>query len=122
MDEPYNYANGRPVKNWYKGYRGVQTVRKGIEQSLNIVAVKTLTDITPQLGYDYLLNFGFTTLVSRRTEWDGSVSSDITHALALGGVTDGVTNLELTAAFATIADKGVYNRPSFYRNQQQGGG
>lgn len=114
VDEPYNYANGRPVKNWYKGYRGVQTVRKGIEQSLNIVAVKTLTDITPQLGYDYLLNFGFTTLVSRRTEWDGSVSSDITQALALGGVTDGVTNLELTAAFATIADKGVYNRPSFY--------
>lgn len=114
VDEPYNYANGRPVKNWYKGYRGVQTVRKGIEQSLNIVAVKTLTDITPQLGFDYLLNFGFTTLVSRRTEWDGSVSSDITQALALGGVTDGVTNLELTAAYATIANKGVYNRPSFY--------
>ncbi|MCR5508142.1 MAG: PBP1A family penicillin-binding protein [Lachnospiraceae bacterium] len=114
VDEPYNYSNGRPVKNWYKGYRGVQTLRKGIEQSLNIVTVKTLTDITPQLGYDYLLNFGFTTLVSRRTEADGSVSSDITQALALGGVTDGVTNLELTAAYATIANKGVYNRPSFY--------
>ncbi len=114
VDEPYNYSNGRPVKNWYKGYRGVQTLRKGIEQSLNIVTVKTLTDITPQLGYDYLLNFGFTTLVSRRTEANGSVSSDITQALALGGVTDGVTNLELTAAYATIANKGVYNRPSFY--------
>ena len=114
VDEPYNYSNGRPVKNWYKGYKGTCTVRYGIEQSLNIVAVKTITDITPQLGYDYLLNFGFTTLVSRRTEYDGSVSSDITQALALGGLTDGVTNLELTAAFATIANKGVYNRPSFY--------
>ena len=114
VDEPYNYANGRPVKNWYKGYKGVCTLRLGIEQSLNIVAVKTLTDITPQLGYDYLLNFGFTTLVSRRTQADGSVASDITQALALGGVTDGVTNLELTAAYATIANKGVYNRPSFY--------
>lgn len=114
VDEPYNYANGRPVKNWYKGYKGTCTVRYGIEQSLNIVAVKTITDITPQLGYDYLLNFGFTTLVSRRTYADGTVASDITQALALGGLTDGVTNLELTAAYATIADKGVYNKPSFY--------
>ncbi|MCR5421306.1 MAG: PBP1A family penicillin-binding protein [Lachnospiraceae bacterium] len=114
VDAPYNYSNGRPVANWYKGYKGTCTIRYGIEQSLNIVAVKTLTDITPQLGYDYLLNFGFTTLVSRRTEADGSISSDITQALALGGVTDGVTNLELTAAYATIANKGTYNRPSFY--------
>ncbi len=114
VDEPYNYTNGRPVKNWYKGYKGVCTVRYGIEQSLNIVAVKTITDITPQLGYDYLLNFGFTTLISRRTNADGTVASDITQALALGGLTDGVTNLELTAAYATIADKGTYIKPSFY--------
>ena len=114
VDEPYNYADGRPVSNWYSGYKGICTVRYGIEQSLNIVAVKTITDITPQLGYDYLLNFGFSTLVSRRTEYDGSVSSDITQALALGGVTDGVTNLELTAAYATIANKGTYIKPNFY--------
>ncbi|HOO27947.1 MAG TPA: transglycosylase domain-containing protein, partial [Lachnospiraceae bacterium] len=115
IDEPYNYVDGRPVSNWYStGYKGICTLRYGIEQSLNIVAVKTLTDITPQLGYDYLLNFGFTTLVERRTESDGTVSSDITQALALGGVTDGVTNLELTAAYATIANKGTYTKPMFY--------
>ena len=114
VDEPYNYVDGRPVSNWYSGYKGICTIRYGIEQSLNIVTVKTLTDITPQLGYDYLLNFGFTTLVSRRTESDGSVSSDITQALALGGLTDGVTNLELTAAYATIANKGTYIKPMFY--------
>lgn len=114
VDEPYSYANGRPVKNWYSGYKGICTYRYGIEQSLNIVAVKTITEITPQLGFDYLLNFGFTTLVDRRTESNGTVSSDITQALALGGLTDGVTNLELTAAFATIANGGTYIKPMFY--------
>ena len=114
VDEPYSYANGRPVKNWYNGYKGICTYRYGIEQSLNIVAVKTITEITPQLGFDYLLNFGFSTLVERRTESDGSISSDITQALALGGLTDGVTNMELAAAFATIANGGTYIKPMFY--------
>ena len=114
VDEPYSYANGRPVKNWYNGYKGICTYRYGIEQSLNIVAVKTITEITPQLGFDYLLNFGFTTLVDKRTERDGSISSDITQALALGGLTDGITNLEMCAAFATIANGGEYIKPMFY--------
>ena len=115
LDAPYNYANGRPVKNWYGDeYRGICTYRYGIEQSLNIVTVKALTDITPRVGFDMLLNMGFTTLVEKRTEWDGSVSSDITQSLALGGLTDGVTNIELTAAFAGIQNGGVYNKPRFY--------
>lgn len=115
VDEPYSYADGRPVSNWYDtGYKGICTVRYGIEQSLNIVAVKTLTDIGPQRGFDYLINFGFTTLVDRRTESNGTVSSDITQSLALGGVTDGVTNLELTAAYATVASGGTYHKPYFY--------
>lgn len=115
LDAPYNYANGRPVKNWYgDAYRGICTYRYGIEQSLNIVTVKALTDITPRVGFDMLLKMGFTTLVEKRTEWDGSVSSDITQSLALGGLTDGVTNIELTAAFAGIQNGGVYNKPRFY--------
>ena len=115
IDEPYSYENGRQVKNWYStGYKGPCTYRYGIEQSLNIIAVKALTAITPRYAFDYLLNFGFTTLVERRTEWNGSISSDITQALALGGLTDGVTNMELTAAYATIANGGTYTKPRLY--------
>ncbi len=116
IDAPFNYSNGRPVSNWYSAanYKGICSIRYGIEQSLNIVAVKTLTQITPQLGYDYLINFGFTTLVDRRVEADGSVSSDIHQSLALGGITDGITNLELNAAYATIANGGVYLEPILY--------
>lgn len=115
VDAPYNYENGRPVRNWYSsGYKGICSLRYGIEQSLNIIAVKTLTTITPQLGFDYLENFGFSTLVARRTEADGRVVSDIGQPLALGGITDGVTNMELNAAFATIANEGTYIKPTLY--------
>lgn len=114
VDEPYNYSNGRPVSNYYSGYLGTQTIRTAIEKSMNIIAVKCLTEITPQLGYDYLLNFGFTTLVENRTYADGSTKSDIGQPLALGGLTDGVKNIELTAAYATIANGGVYEKPVFY--------
>lgn len=113
-DEPYNYANGRPVKNWYSGYKGPSSIRDGIRESMNIIAVKTITDVTPELSYEYLLQLGFTTLVERRTEKDGSIVSDIHQSSALGGLTDGITNLEITAAYATIANEGQYIKPVFY--------
>lgn len=114
VDEPYTYSDGTPVRNWYgEAYRGTTTIRTAIRDSMNIIAVKCLTDITPELGYAYLLNFGFTTLVDNE-EIDGSIYSDVRQTLALGGVTRGVTNIELNAAYATIADGGVYREPKFY--------
>ncbi len=114
-DAPYNYAGGRPVKNWWgSNYRGLLSLRYGIAQSANIVAVKTLTQISPQLGFDYLQNFGFSTMVDKRVEKDGTVVSDIGQPLALGGITDGVTNMELNAAYAAIANKGTYTKPKLY--------
>ena len=115
MDAPYNYANGRPIKNWYgNAYKGICSIRYGVEQSLNIIAVKTITQITPQLGFQYCQNFGFSTLIDRRVEPNGQITSDITQALSLGGLTDGVENYELNAAYATIANGGVYKEPIFY--------
>ncbi len=113
-DAPFNYADGRPVANWYgENYRGLSSLREGIAQSMNIVAVKTLTQITPQLGFDYLRNFGFTTLEERK-EINGKIYSDIQQALALGGITNGVTNEELNAAYACIANGGTYIKPKLY--------
>ncbi len=113
-DAPYSYADGRPVSNWYSsGYRGLCSLREGIKDSLNIIAVKTLTQITPQLGYDYLINFGFTTLKDQY-EANGQIYSDIQQSLALGGITMGVTNEELNAAYATIANGGTYYKPTLY--------
>lgn len=112
-DAPFNYQNGTPVHNWYSGYRGINSLRQGIIDSMNIVTVKCLTTIGPQLGYDYLLNFGITTLESGK-EVNGMIFSDIQQSLALGGITNGVTNLELNAAYATIANNGTYIKPKLY--------
>lgn len=103
-DAPYTYTNGTSLRNYDGKYRGFTTLRYAITQSINVVTVKTLTDISPQVGYDYLENFGFTTLDQK----------DIVQSLALGGITNGVTNLELTAAYATIANGGTYTKPRFY--------
>lgn len=114
-DAPFNYDGGRPVNNWYNNpdYRGINSIRKAIEQSMNILAVKNQTVITPQLGYDYLLDFGFTTLTDG-VEINGRIFSDINQTLALGGLTYGVTPYELNAAYAAIANDGVYVQPKLY--------
>lgn len=115
LDAPFTYTNGRPIANWYgETYRDICSLRTGIAQSLNIVTVKVLTQITPQVGFNYLQNFGFTTLVDREVTKDGQVLTDQGQALALGGITHGVTPLETTAAFATIANDGIYNKPTLY--------
>ena len=58
-DEPYNYPDGSPVNNASKSYGGTTTIRKAIQNSVNVVAVKCLEEVTPQLGLQYLDNFGF---------------------------------------------------------------
>lgn len=114
LDAPFSYSDGTPVNNWYKGYyRGIQDIRLAIQDSLNIIAVKTLTTITPQLGYDYLINFGFTTLTDG-AEINGRIYTDVNQTLALGGLTNGVSPYELNAAFASIENMGTYVEPKLY--------
>lgn len=114
-DAPFNYEDGTPVNNWYKNppYRGINPIREAIRESMNIIAVKNQTVITPQLGYDYLINFGFTTLTSGEMI-NGKIYSDINQTLALGGLTYGVTSYELNAAYAAIANQGLYIEPKLY--------
>lgn len=112
-DVPYSYSSGKSVKNWYSGYKGLSTIREGIAMSMNIVAVKTLKSINIQNGFDYLMNLGFTSLIEKKII-NNKVYSDINEALPLGGITNGVTNLELTAAYGSIANKGTYIKPILY--------
>ncbi len=115
-DSPYQYeGTGNKVHNWNgEEYKGLTTLRAGIVNSMNIVTVKTFEQVTPQTGFDYLNNLHFTTLVVERKDEEGKVYTDLQLPTALGGLTDGVTNLELTAAYASIANGGKYNKPIFY--------
>nr|WP_177297878.1 PBP1A family penicillin-binding protein [uncultured Blautia sp.] len=116
-DEPYNYPDGSPVENASKSYGGTTTIRRAIQSSINVVAVKCLEEVTPELGLQYLDNFGFTTL-AHGTEADidenGTIWSDANLPMALGGLTHGVTNVELCAAYAAIANQGNYIEPLYY--------
>lgn len=116
-DEPYEYPDGSPVNNATRSYNGTTTIRTAIQNSINVVAVKCLEKVTPELGLKYLDNFGFTTL-AHGTEADkdanGNVWSDANLATALGGITRGVTNVELCASYAAIANGGNYIKPIYY--------
>ena len=104
-DTAYTIGN-KTFKNWYSsGFLGYQTIRDGIIYSLNIIAVRCLMEqLNPHEGRLYAENLGITSLLD----------SDENPALALGGITNGVTNLELTQAFATIANGGQFNKAKFF--------
>lgn len=115
-DEEYKFADGQLVHNWWgNSYRGYNSVRKGIANSMNVLAVKTIDLVTPDVAFTYLQSLGFSTLADGLdVTSDGLVLTDITQAAALGGLTYGVTTYELCAAYASIANGGVYTKPILY--------
>ena len=113
VDEPYAYSWGTQVQNASRSYAGEVTVRRAIVESINVPAVKLLTQITPQAGYDFAKKMGITTLTDH-LETDSGVLTDVGQTLALGGISRGVTNLDLTGAYAGIANMGHAFRPKFY--------
>ena len=116
-DEPYEYPDGSPVNNATRSYNGTTTIRTAIQNSINVVAVKCFEEVTPDLGLKYLDNFGFTTLAhgtEADTDANGNVWSDANLATVLGGITNGVTNVELCASYAAIANGGNYIKPIYY--------
>ncbi len=101
--------------NSYGTYTGRMTLAQAVARSSNAVAVRVLEKLTPQVSFDFLENkFGFTTLVNGRTS-NGQYVSDIdTAPLSMGGLTDGVTVLEMAAAFSAFPRDGVYITPRTY--------
>ena len=88
----------------YNDYLGQITVRRAVESSQNIPFVEMMEEIGVETSISYLKDMGITSL----TEKDESLS------LALGGLDKGITPLEMAAAYATIANDGVYIEPTFY--------
>ena len=106
-DEPYTTPDGyQPFNTNANSYQGTTTIREAITHSMNVVTTKWLVeDVTPKLGIEYLENLGITTM---------DEENDAYAPLGLGGISNGVTNLELTGAYAAIANGGVYTQPILY--------
>ncbi len=110
-DVPVSYKIGKNVwtpNNYDFRYRGLSNVRKGIEVSMNILAVKAFYDVNEfdaNYSYEFLKKLGITSLTS---------NDRYPAALSLGGLTNGVSPLELAAAYGTIANSGIYIEPKLY--------
>lgn len=114
VDQGITYEDtNRPVKNAYSGYRGTMTIRDAIKVSCNTIAIQAFRDLTPRVGYNYLKRMGFEEVTDHKVI-NGQVFDDAREPTALGGITTGVSTLELTAAYAAIANKGTYIKPVFY--------
>ncbi len=109
-DSPITEGNYKP-KN-YSSYDGPTTVRNLIIKSSNVGAVRVAQEIGVSVMINSLRNLGISTVVTSDTD---RAHNDENLSLALGGMTLGVTPLDMTAAYATIANDGTYIKPIFVK-------
>ena len=112
-DAPLKIGDWEP-KNSGGGYKGRLAARRHLELSQNIPAIKIMQELTVDKSFDFMTeNLGFTTMVDSETR-DGKVVTDKSLSMSLGGLTDGLTVEEMTAAYATFVNSGQYNKPVTY--------
>ncbi|MBP7893277.1 MAG: PBP1A family penicillin-binding protein [Firmicutes bacterium] len=111
VDEPVEYPAGDgktwAPKNFNGKFLGPLRLRQALEQSTNIIAVKLTQDLGPAKVISYARKMGITTLV------DTGPKNDRGLALALGGLTRGVTPIEMVEAYSSLANAGVKVTPYF---------
>ncbi len=119
-DSPINIGEGGAQRTWPSNYpdvyNGLVPANQAVFQSKNTCAVRVVDMLTSRYVYDYITqNYGLSTLVDGVTTASGTVLSDVDRApLALGGMTYGVTVRDMTSAYCTFANNGVYNESRTY--------
>ncbi|MDY5016493.1 MAG: PBP1A family penicillin-binding protein [Eubacteriales bacterium] len=112
-DSPINEETMYP-KNTTAGYTGRMTVKKAIQLSTNTVAMKVLELVTPERAFE----FGSVNLsldLVRSVTIGGKAFSDLNLApLSMGSTTYGMTVLEMTAAYASFVNHGIFSEPRTY--------
>lgn len=107
-DAPLRLLNGTAYpKNETRTYSGRTTINEAVKQSINTVSMRTLEKLTIERSYNFLTaNLGVTSL---------SKKGDMNLApLSLGQLTNGITVLEMAAAYAPFANGGTYYEPRTY--------
>lgn len=105
-DKLTTFGGGYAPTNYDHKYRGKVTLRTALENSLNVIAVKLAQQVGPEKPLYYAQQMGISTLVTR-----GPIN-DMNLAMALGGLTRGVTPLELASAYGVLANSGVRVEPA----------
>ncbi len=114
-DSPIEVNGKKWPVNYYGSYRGNMTVEKAIQISNNTIPVKIGRDLTPIKSFNFLTKkLGMNSLVESE-QINGKIFSDINlSGMALGGVTKGVTVLELAGAYQIYANGGYFTKPYSY--------
>lgn len=96
--------NGRIwPKNAYNSYKGVVSMRTSMEQSINVNAVRIFMQLDKSEIISQLKKFGITTIAE-----SGSNNDNNAAALALGGMTRGISPVEMASAYGTFPNKGEH--------------
>ena len=113
-DAPVDF-NGWAPRNDDRGFSGRITVAAALRGSRNVPAAKICNYVTPQASFNFMKNnLHVSSLVEKRTK-NGKIMSDIALApIALGGLTDGVSVLDMCAAYCAFPNGGKYIKPSLY--------
>lgn len=110
IEDAENIENGKVwPKNSYSGYKGWVTLRTCVEQSINVCSVKLLKSIGIDYGESFLEKNGITSVVK-----SGNVNDMNLAALALGGMTKGISPIQMASAYGTFPNGGVYTEPCSY--------
>lgn len=103
-DYDTTFGKNYPVKNSTKRLR-LDSIAHGIGNSSNVMMVKALSVIGTEKSLDFMTNKLHITSLDQE--------KDNNLATALGGITNGISPLEMAAAYSTIANGGVYIEPTF---------
>lgn len=97
----------------YNSFTGLRTVRTALTTSQNIPFIKIMAELTPKKSIEYLRKMGVSSLDDEK---DNNLS------LAIGGMTYGISPLEMAAAYASVANDGTYIEPTFYSKVEDSDG
>lgn len=107
VDEQMTVQGKDWPKNSNYAYTGVQTFRTALQQSINTCAVKILAQVGVDYSYAHAEKFGLTSLIP-----EGEVNDKNLAALGMGGMSEGVSTLEMASAYSVFVNNGIHK--SYY--------
>lgn len=102
VDERMTFNGQTWPQNASNSFSGAVTMRKALQNSINVCAVKLELQVGAEYIADLVEKFGITTL-----DREGGTNDLNPAALALGGLTNGVIPLEMAQAYAAFPNGGV---------------
>ena len=111
VDEPFTWTNPQTGEVWEpqnfsRTFAGPVTLRRALEESINIVAIKLLAEDVPVRDVINLATrMGITTLQT------SGPRNDLNLAFAVGGLTNGVRPIDMAQAYGVLANGGIRTEP-----------